>query len=200
MACGGPVKTNSKFFPKDEIEKVMKHWPSGAKLVMRCETPRGVDLFAVGYKYNSKKVLLFVFTNDAGPTTDGEPYEAKFDNGSGTTAVRLVPRPAVVSNYFRDSNVIDAHNHVRQSELALEEHWIVKNPWFRIDTTYIGITVTDCWKLYKHGRLEDPEAQKLGIVDFADRCVQSKSLCIAIITCWSNPIVFHLFQSCLRLC
>jgi len=52
----GPVKTCHKFFPLAEIEKLMKEWPSGSHLVLECKTPNDINLFAVGYKYNKRKV------------------------------------------------------------------------------------------------------------------------------------------------
>jgi hypothetical protein len=44
-----------------------------------------------------------------------------------------------------------AHNHICQHELGLEEHWVTKDCWFRLDTTFIGITVTDCLKACRFG-------------------------------------------------
>jgi Transposase IS4 len=148
---GGPVKTNHKGFPKTDIEEKMKHWPSGSQLVMECTMPTGVKLIAVGYKYNSKKVLSFVFTANCGLTLPGVPYVARFNDRYGNVVHRDVPRPQVISEYFSKSNVIDAHNHIRQHELGLEELWVTQDCWFRLDTTFIGITVTDCLKAYRHG-------------------------------------------------
>lgn len=190
---GGPVKTNSRFYPKDELEKIMKHWPHGSKLALKCVTPRnGITLFAEGYKYNNKKVLCFIFTEGAGPTTDGEPYVMRFPSTFGNVMTRNVPRPANISNYFRTANMIDAHNQVclrndsfvcgmlyanfwlpgrlqaRQHDLGLEELWRTTNAWFRIDTTFIGITTTDAWKCFRYGRA-DNDSKELPIKEFADR-------------------------------
>jgi Transposase IS4 len=35
----GAVKTNSRLYPKDELEEKMKDWPSGSYIVMECTTP-----------------------------------------------------------------------------------------------------------------------------------------------------------------
>jgi hypothetical protein len=43
--------------------------------------------------------------------------------------------------------MIDMHNQVRQSELALEKKWVTQCGYFRLATTLIGISVVDCWKL-----------------------------------------------------
>ena len=34
--------------------------------------------------------------------------------------------------------------------MGLERLWVTHDPWFRLDTTIIGITVTDAWRAYKH--------------------------------------------------
>jgi hypothetical protein len=88
---GGPVKTNHKGFPKEDIEEKMKHWPSGSQLVMECTTPTAVKLIAVGYKYNSKKVVCFVFTRNCGLTLPGVPYVARFNDSYGNVVHRNVP-------------------------------------------------------------------------------------------------------------
>lgn len=48
----GALKTNHSGTPKEEIEKIMKDWPSGSYLVVECEE---LQLFMVGYKYNYRK-------------------------------------------------------------------------------------------------------------------------------------------------
>jgi hypothetical protein len=52
----------------------MKNWPGGMSLLMEATTSKGVKLLAIGYKYNSSKVLCFVATKNAGSTVLGEPY------------------------------------------------------------------------------------------------------------------------------
>ena len=60
----GPAKTNHKGFCLATLENLMKYWPGGSYLVMK-STPRvpgGIPLVAIGYKYNSRKVLVFIDT------------------------------------------------------------------------------------------------------------------------------------------
>ena len=78
------VKTNHGWFPKKELETNMKDWPSGSYLVMETTAPdSGIELIAIGYKYNAHKVLCFVATKQAGSTTPGQPYKAKFPDRFG---------------------------------------------------------------------------------------------------------------------
>ena len=123
----------------------MNKWPSGAYLVLECKAPEtGVDLVALGYKYNSRKVMCFILTKNAGSTAPGlKPYIAKFPDQHGNVRERRVQRPAILGEYFDSSDVIDSHNHCRQFRLALERLWLTKNPWFRLDCTFIGMTVID---------------------------------------------------------
>ena len=66
---GGILKTNHSRFPKAWIEKTMKEWPAGPHIVLEGRATReGVDLIAIGYKYNSRKSLCFICHRDASLT------------------------------------------------------------------------------------------------------------------------------------
>ena len=132
-----------------------------------------VDLIAVGYRYSRKTILYFVMSKNAGTTYAGFPYSMKYTDPHGNLCERLVERPDCISRFFDDSNVIDSHNHVRQSELALETKWHTKDAFFRLVTTLIGMTVTDAWKLAAIHRINDSSAdafyehKRMGIKLFA---------------------------------
>ena len=164
----GALKTSTKFTPFQELIDKMATFPSGSDLVMECKTPKGHDLICIGYKYSARKALVFLGTKNAGSTKLGEPYIARFPDGNGNVAQRSVPRPAVISKYFRDSNVIDSHNQSRQFELALEKRWITHDCWFRFDTTLLGMTVTDCWRAFKHAMFLKKH-KEITIKDFSNR-------------------------------
>jgi hypothetical protein len=158
----GALKTSIKCSPYEELITKMSDYSSGTYLVMACTSPKGHDLICIGYKYSASKVLVFLGTKNAGSTTPGEPYIAKFPDANGNVAQRSVPRPAVISNYFNDSNVIDTHNQACQFKLALEKRWVTQDCFFRVTTTLIGMTVTDCWRAYKHA------LKPITIKEFAD--------------------------------
>ena len=67
-------------------------------------------IIAIGYRYNSKKTLFFAMTSNAGSTEPGQPYEMKYMDPFGNVKSRLVNLPAVLSEFFLDSNTIDCHN------------------------------------------------------------------------------------------
>jgi len=77
----------------------------------------------------------------------------KYTDPHGNVYTRLVECPKVLSEFFADSNKIDAHNQARQFELGLEKSWVTQDPFFRLATTLLGISVVDAWKLGDYHRL-----------------------------------------------
>lgn len=166
----GALETNHALYPKDEIEKLMTGYPSGAVLVFECTTPKkGHKLLAIGYKYNARKVLCFIATKNAGSTMPGEPYIARFNDVNSNVAERPVSRPPVLSRYFSKCNGIDAHNQGQQGILALEKQWLTKDPWFRLATTLFGMVVTNCWKAYRHALPNQHPKKHVKLVEFTDQ-------------------------------
>ena len=66
-----------------------------------------VLLVCISYKYNLKKVLVFVSTKGAGSSQPGEPYLAKFPDKFGNMCTIEVVRPEIISNYFNKLNMAD---------------------------------------------------------------------------------------------
>ena len=98
----GMVKTNTKGFRKDKIENLTKTWPGGSYLVLRSKpmVPGGRPLIAIGYKYNARKVLSFIVTDNTGTTKTGIPYLSKYPDQFTNVSIRPVARPVVMSNLF----------------------------------------------------------------------------------------------------
>jgi hypothetical protein len=173
----GPVKTSHKNFPKVQLEELMKDWPGGMSFVLEGVTPSapgevGLQLLAIGYKYNSRKVLSFICTKDAGPTSNGIAYQAKWTDEYGNVRARPVERPEVISRYFQYSDVVDSHNHARQALLGLEKKWATQNCWFRLNCGFIGLTLTDSWKAYKIGAPANNKTEKeISVIDYTERVV-----------------------------
>ncbi len=141
------VKQYHSCFPKDFIEDALKEAPGGVHILLEGTTQDEVQLVALGYRYSRKTVLHFVLTKNAGSSKPGTPYQMRYTDSFGNICTRFVDRPQVVSNFFAGSNVIDTHNQLRQDNLKLEKKWMTQNPWFRLATTLIGITVTDAYLL-----------------------------------------------------
>ena len=72
----GLVETSHEGFYLATLEKLMKYWRGGSYLVLKSTPifPGERTLLAIGYKYNSRKVLGFIATEGAGSTEPGDPY------------------------------------------------------------------------------------------------------------------------------
>jgi hypothetical protein len=90
-------------------------------IVLKATTRDEVNLVAVGYCYSRMTILHFVLTENAGSTSEGDPYEMKYTNSYGNICTRFVDRPEVISNFFASTNIIDTHNQLRQLLLQLEK-------------------------------------------------------------------------------
>ena len=83
--------------------------------------PRVRPLIAIGYKYNTPKVLYFIVTDNAGSTQADLPYLSKYPDQSSNVVIQPVARPLVMFKFFGYVNEVDYHNKSRQSDLALEK-------------------------------------------------------------------------------
>ena len=94
------LKTNTKGFCEETIEKLTKDWPGGSYLVLRSKPMViwGRLIIAIGYKYNALKVLSFIVTDNAGSTKTGIPYLSKYPNQFTNVAIFPVDLPLVMSN------------------------------------------------------------------------------------------------------
>ena len=93
------VKKNTKVFYKETIDKLTKYWPGRSYLVLSSKpmVPGGRPLIAIGYKYNTQKVLSFIVTDNAGMAQKGIPYLSKYPGQLTTVAIRPVACPLVMS-------------------------------------------------------------------------------------------------------
>ena len=94
----GMVKTNTKGFCKDTIEKLTKDWPGGYYLVFKSKpmVPGDRPIIAIGYTYNAQKVLYFIVIDNTGSTKTGIPYLSKYPDQFTNIAIRPVARPLVM--------------------------------------------------------------------------------------------------------
>ena len=68
------IKTSHSCFPKAYIEETMKNWPFGLHIVLEGRVSEGVDLLALGYKYNKHKVLSFIVNKESGLMEPADYY------------------------------------------------------------------------------------------------------------------------------
>ena len=165
------VKIAKRLFPKEKLEELLKDKAGGSQVVMKGKHPAtGVNLIAVGYKYNSKTTLCFVCTENAGTTAPGTPYEMKYTDTNGNICIREVERPSIISNFFHNVNTIDVLNHLRQFCLKLEKKWVTQSGYFRIHTTLTGINVVDTMMLCIHHGLLQQQSHGIQVKTFLQKC------------------------------
>ena len=172
------IKTGSSGIPKKHFENLMKNFPAGAHMVCEAKvTFEGEEMIVVyiAYKYNNRKVLHFAMTKNAGSTVPdpNRPYHARFKDPNGNMTRRDIPRPAVLSDYFRNSPTIDVHNQLRQGSLGLEDAWVTQDPWFRLNTTIIGMTFVDTKQAIQYHVGGNHPLASLTTVQFAGVIVQA---------------------------
>ena len=90
------VKTATLMYPKKFLDSVMKDWPGGSYLVLESVIDH-VKMYAVGYKYSSRKNLCFLFTDGSTSTEPGVPYRARYIDKNGNSCIREIPRPECCS-------------------------------------------------------------------------------------------------------
>jgi hypothetical protein len=164
------IKNSFAGFPKDLLEEQLRGMPGGSHLEMRT-TVDGVNLIAIGSKYNSKKTQFHVATEGAGSTVEGKPYISKYPDELGNVLTREVPRPAVVSRYFGEFNKVDIHDQLRQHEVRVEEKWVGKDEKagkFRMWSTIRGISAVDTMLAVKSHSHDEHSIRKAVTREFID--------------------------------
>ena len=102
------MKTSHKVFCLSTLEKLMKDWPGGSYLVMN-STPiftGSIPLLAIGYKYNSSKVLGFIAFEWAGNTGPVDTCLSCFPEIYSNVSVLPVVCPHFLGMYFNAFNAI----------------------------------------------------------------------------------------------
>ena len=59
------IKTAFARSPKKWLENEMQDYPGGTWIVLEGRTKNNVNLITIGYKYNTKKVMIFIMTKGA---------------------------------------------------------------------------------------------------------------------------------------
>ena len=72
--------------------------------------PRGRPQIAIGYKYNTRKVLSFIFTDNAGNTQAVIIYLSKYTDQFSNDNSVPVACPLDMYKFFGEVNEVDSHN------------------------------------------------------------------------------------------
>lgn len=115
--------------------------PAGQWVVMTAKIG-GVEVMAVVYAWSQKRTC-FIIASCGKTVTHDEPYVSKFENEFGRPSFKHLRRPAVAHMLLEFLPLIDEHNKHRQHILSLERIWLTTNPWTRIQTSCLGMSVVD---------------------------------------------------------
>ena len=93
------VKKNTKGFFKETIKKLTKDWHGSSYLVLRIKpmVPGDRPLITISYKYNARKALSSIVTDNTGSTKTGIPYLYKYPDQFNNVAICPVARTLVMS-------------------------------------------------------------------------------------------------------
>ena len=114
----------------------MKECPGWSHLVMKSNprVPSDRPLIAIGYKYKSWKVLVFIDTDRYGSNDPNDPYLSCFPDNYSNVSICPFVRPHIIGSYFKAFNTIDNHNRMRKYDLALEKYWVTQSGYSRLST------------------------------------------------------------------
>ena len=73
-------------------------------------------LIIIGYKYNERKGLYFIATQEAGSTKVGITYLSNFIDPFSNFSIHPLDRPLVISTLFRSVNYVESHNKSMQPD------------------------------------------------------------------------------------
>ena len=109
--------------------------------------PGGSPIFAIGYKYNARKVLYFIVTKKAGSAKAGISYLSKYPDHFSNVATRPVSCPLFMHKLFGFVNEVGSHKKPRQFDLGQEKFWFTQCVLTRLYATVaMGITITNIQK------------------------------------------------------
>ena len=130
----------------------------------------GRPLIANGYKYNVRKVVSFIVIEVSGNTKSGLPYLSKDPDQFSIFSIRPVACTLVMYKFFGSVNEVESHNKSRQSDSSLEKFWVAQCIWLCLCTTvHMGMTITNCWKLFCYGVKRDCCEKSIGIREFLEQ-------------------------------
>ena len=74
-----------------------------------------------------------------------------------------------MSIFLGSVNEVESHNKSRQSDLALEKFWVTQCGCLQLCTTFaMGMTITNCWKLFRYGVKRDHYDNLISIREFPE--------------------------------
>ena len=85
-----------------------------------------------------------------------------------------------MSNFFGAVNEVDSHNKFRHSDIAMEKFLVTQCGWLRLCTTVpMGMTITNCWKLFCYGFKRNHFNKYISIREFSEKLLLIASIILS---------------------
>ena len=134
--------------------------------------PGGIQLMAIGYQYNYRKVLGFISTEGYGSTEPGDPYLSCYLDIYSNVYVFPIVSPHLLVRYFNACNAIENHNRMPKSDTALDKYWVTHSGYFRLATTLaLGMGIIYVKILFCHGISKESEDRNISMREYNNRTV-----------------------------
>ena len=118
----------------------------------------------IGYKYNYRRVLVFIATEGAGSNEPGDSYLSRLSGNYSNVSFLTIVFPCMLCSYFNACNAIDNHNSMLKSGLELDKYLVKQSSYFRLATTVdLGMIITGSKLLFDRGISEITRDKKIGM-------------------------------------
>jgi len=127
-------------------DKPAGHWVVATAVIS------SIKVIAITYACSQKGVSHFISLCGKTKPSDHK-CESKFEDEWGNIIFKTILRPEIVHFLCEHCPLMDEHNKTQQSTLALQVRWVTPNPWFRLVTTILGMSVVGMHRMHGHFQL-----------------------------------------------
>ena len=126
--------------------------------------PGDRPLIAIGYNYNTQKIISFIVTDNIGITKEGLTYLSKLPEQFSNVSICPIDFPLVIYKFSGSINEVDSHNKSRKSDLAMEKLGVNQCGWLWLCTAVAtGTNITNFWKIFHYEVKRDNHGKSIDI-------------------------------------
>ena len=127
---------------------------------------------AIGYTYNSQKVLGFIANEGYVNTNPDDTFLPHFTDTYYNISILIFVCHFILGSYFNKCNVTDNKNKVRKYDPALEEYWVTQSGYFIFTTIMVlSMGITNLMRLLYNGISEQKRENKIPMREYNIRAV-----------------------------
>ena len=115
-----------------------------------------------------------------GSTTLCIPYLLEYPDQFYNVSIHPVSLPLLMSKLFGAVNEVDSRSKLWQSDIAMEKFLVTQYGWLRLCTTVsMGMTITNCWKLFCYGVKRNHFNKSISIRKFSEKLLLIASIILS---------------------